>query len=1063
MVAIDVLFILSRLLIILLGMISLIRWVLRPDRVRRDTALMLNTLAVPMFVLGALPVNSSSQPLTATICAILLTAHPYLLFQLLGQFQRPSKTLQQVGLVGFLASSIMIILVTGGSLSSFISVPITVYVVAFESISFSILVQRARRSVGVTQKRAILAAAGTLSLGLLSVVLVSRLILPENSDFIRATSEVLFAVASICFFGAFATPRWLKKFWQQQDLYNTMSDMLTWSSHQSVEVICRAICVSTARITGDSTAYLMSWDDSNRSIHLVCGERKTFPVDYVFSESPIAAALQKKSSELVSGSDMRNSVSPELWRYIEAESVLVASVPTTVLPHLLLVLPLQSPPVFVEDDLALLKLYAGHASYALNQYSNRLKIIEDELSERITSMEIIESVVLAANAATSSREAFVAALMHMCTRISASVGHVFIRSEEEPDYLVSSGAWYFSDPEQFQEFRLLTEACKLEKGMPVAGKVFETELPVLAGSVEPTDARQSEAARSGLSTCYAFPIVLDRKVGAVIEIFFSGPPRLPAHFIAATRNICSQLGYVLGRERAATALQRSEQWFRLTFEQAGTALAHFSPDGHWLRVNQKMCDLLGYSREELLEKTWQSLTHPDDLDLDQHLANRMQARKIDSYTIEKRFIHKDGYPIWVNLTSSLAYHPSLQLDYGIKVLTEITGRKEMEKLLAKERQMLRTVIDNLPVAVFVKDSAHRFVIANPPVLTYFGKIDPADVIGRTDFDFHTPELAQEFFEDEQCLLETGAPILEKEERVFAVNGQTHDIVTTKVPLFDEDDAIVGLVGVNYDVTDYKAMLKEVEQLNRELESRVTERTARLEAINHELDAFTYSVSHDLRSPLRAIHGFSHYLLLGSDPQLSETSRYYIERINENAATMGELIDTLLMLSRMDRNPLNKSHISTKEIVQQALDVIHESEPNYKAEICVADDLPPCYADATLIRQVFVNLLANAAKFSRNAEHPKIEVGSFVSVDQKPAYYVRDNGVGFDTKYADRLFGVFQRLHDDDDFEGNGAGLSIVKRIVSRHDGDVWAYGEIDRGATFFFSLSGGHKDGVKTQ
>jgi signal transduction histidine kinase len=246
------------------------------------------------------------------------------------------------------------------------------------------------------------------------------------------------------------------------------------------------------------------------------------------------------------------------------------------------------------------------------------------------------------------------------------------------------------------------------------------------------------------------------------------------------------------------------------------------------------------------------------------------------------------------------------------------------------------------------------------------------------------------------------------------------------------------------------LLEDLRRSAEELEQRVVERTAQLEAANRELEAFAYSVSHDLRAPLRAIDGFSRILLTSHSSGLPDEAQRYLQLVRNNTVQMGELIDDLLAFSRLSRQPLNKQPVDPAGIARlswkELLGTIQDRQVDINFEA-----LPACEADPGLLKQVFVNLLSNAVKFTRERTPACIEVGA-VSKNGKTAYFVKDNGVGFDMRYAHKLFGVFQRLHRAEEFEGTGVGLAIVQRIISRHGGQTWAEAALDQGATFYFTL-----------
>lgn len=252
--------------------------------------------------------------------------------------------------------------------------------------------------------------------------------------------------------------------------------------------------------------------------------------------------------------------------------------------------------------------------------------------------------------------------------------------------------------------------------------------------------------------------------------------------------------------------------------------------------------------------------------------------------------------------------------------------------------------------------------------------------------------------------------------------------------------------IQYDITALKCAEREVRRLNEDLEQR----QLALEAVNKELEAFSYSVAHDLRAPLRAIDGFSRILLEDHASEVSPEGQRYLDILRKNAQQMSHLIDDLLAFSRLSRQLLEKQPVVLSDLVRRVLAELRSTQENRRVEFSIAE-LPVCQGDPAMLKQVFVNLLTNALKFTRQREIARIEVGSQL-IDGQQTYFVRDNGAGFDMQYADKLFGVFQRLHRTSDYEGTGVGLAIVQRIIHRHGGHVWAESAVDQGATFYFTL-----------
>jgi light-regulated signal transduction histidine kinase (bacteriophytochrome) len=271
-----------------------------------------------------------------------------------------------------------------------------------------------------------------------------------------------------------------------------------------------------------------------------------------------------------------------------------------------------------------------------------------------------------------------------------------------------------------------------------------------------------------------------------------------------------------------------------------------------------------------------------------------------------------------------------------------------------------------------------------------------------------------------------------------------------VPNLDEEGRVLEWIGAISDIHARREAEEEVHSLNAELEQRVAVRTEQLEEVNRELESFSYSVSHDLRAPVRAVAGFSRILAKDHSPQLDSEGHRLLNIIQSEAARMGALIDDLLAFSRLGRKALQPIQLDMQSLASTVFDSLMANHTEIHPEVRMGS-LPAAQGDRSLLVQVWSNLLANAVKFSSKVERPVIEVGA-ISEEDEHVYFVRDNGAGFDPRYKAKLFGVFQRLHDASEFTGTGVGLALVQRIVTRHGGRVWADGAPGKGATFYFTL-----------
>jgi len=285
-------------------------------------------------------------------------------------------------------------------------------------------------------------------------------------------------------------------------------------------------------------------------------------------------------------------------------------------------------------------------------------------------------------------------------------------------------------------------------------------------------------------------------------------------------------------------------------------------------------------------------------------------------------------------------------------------------------------------------------------------------------------------------------------RLLMKDGRVKQVQEIGETFYHEDGRPLRSFGIVHDITEQKQAEQEIHRLNAELEQRVVARTASLQAANQDLESFSYSISHDLRAPLRAIDGFARILQEDYANRLDDEGRRLLHVVGDNAQKMGKLIDDILAFSRAGRSEIERSSIDMKQLVAAVWQELDKSGRNVQLDI---HDLPSASGDPVMIRQVIYNLLANAVKFTQRREQASIEIGGHVDGNET-VYFVKDNGAGFDMQYADKLFGVFQRLHGADEFEGTGIGLAIVKRIINKHGGRVWAEGREGWGATLYFAL-----------
>jgi PAS domain S-box-containing protein len=386
-------------------------------------------------------------------------------------------------------------------------------------------------------------------------------------------------------------------------------------------------------------------------------------------------------------------------------------------------------------------------------------------------------------------------------------------------------------------------------------------------------------------------------------------------------------------------------------------------------------------------------------------------------------------------------------------LDELTRRRAAEEKLREQHSTLRSIINSADARIFSVDRELRYTAFNQKHADTMKQLYGAQIeLGHRIGDYMT--VAEDRDIATRNLLRTLAGEVHVGEAYSGEEPrQRRYLRVAHSPIRTETGEVIGVAVLAQDITERVRAEEEIRTLNRELDQRVRDRTAELNAANQELEAFAYSVSHDLRAPLRHIDGFLELLKKSLGPRLEPGEQQHLHRIEESSRRMGALVDDLLAFSRMGRGEVSSAAVDLGALVRE---VIQDCEPELRDRRVrwSVGDLGRVTGDRAMLRVVLANLISNALKFSRPREQVQVEIGR-EDRDGEAVVFVRDNGVGFDMKYAGKLFGVFQRLHRAEEFEGTGVGLATVQRVVRRHGGRTWAEGALGQGATFYFALPTG--------
>ena len=458
--------------------------------------------------------------------------------------------------------------------------------------------------------------------------------------------------------------------------------------------------------------------------------------------------------------------------------------------------------------------------------------------------------------------------------------------------------------------------------------------------------------------------------------------------------------------------------------------------------------MFGYTAEEIIGQPINRLLSPERPEEEAQLLHDVRRGTI--HHLETVRIHKHGHPIDVSLTVSPIRNARGQIIGMSSVARDITERKQAQKVLEQQATVLREQAQMLDLAnVLARDLEDRIILWNTGIEKLYGW-SRAEALGRISHELLRAELPQSIESIREALFGQGR--WEGEVVHTRKDGRRLVVASQWVLHRDEKGQPVAILEVDNDVTERKEAERQVVQMNVQLEQRVQDRTSELTAANRELEAFTYSVAHDLRAPLRHIDAFSKILSDDFAAALPPEARRFLENIRHGSRNMSRLVDDLLNLARIGRQELKRQPVALGNLVEEVV-VDLKNETEGRAIEWRIHRLPVVQCDSGLMKQVLANLLSNAVKYTRPRTLAVIEIGQ-QKANGSSAVFIRDNGVGFNMKYADKLFGVFQRLHRSEDFEGTGVGLATVERIVRKHGGSIWAEAALDQGATFYFTVPG---------
>ncbi|MDO8726587.1 MAG: PAS domain S-box protein [Candidatus Methanoperedens sp.] len=678
----------------------------------------------------------------------------------------------------------------------------------------------------------------------------------------------------------------------------------------------------------------------------------------------------------------------------------------------------------------------------LRQSITGLKELEAKQKQVDEEIRLLLTLTRAIGESEDLKVALEIALKKVCEATGWDYGEAWIPNVDGT-VLELSPVWYSSSG-SLDNFRRVSEKFTFQNGIGLPGRIWLSKLPewIPDVSLSPNTIypRVQMAREAGLKASLGVPIIAKEQILAVLLFFMLESREKDKQLVDIVSAVASQLGSVIQHKQADEDIRKEKNFSDTAINSLPGIFYLFDNQDRFLRWNENFEKFSGYSAEEISKMNPLDFFVGEDRKFIEQKIQEVFAK--GRSTAEADFVSKDGHRTPYLFTGTRVTFDQTQCLLGMGI--SIAERKQAEEELRKAEAKYRSIFENAIEGIYQTTLDGRIISANPAFARTLGYTSPHELIAEVANVrklYVDPSRRDELI----SLIHTQGFVENFEVQFYCKDGKiVWFLLNTRI--LRDSSGIVCFEGTATDITDRKRAGEEILKLNRELEQHIIQ----LGEANKELEAFSYSVSHDLRAPLRAIDGFSNIFLKKHEDKLDEEGKRVLNIIRINTQKMGELIDNLLTLSRLGRKEMVLSDINMCELAKDVYEELRATVPGRILQFNIKS-LPVAIGDIKLIRQVFVNLLANAIKFTRSREIAVIEVRGR-SEKNEIIYYVKDNGAGFDMQYSDQLFGVFQRLHSEKEFEGTGVGLAIIQRIIHRHGGRVWAEGKVDEGATFYFTL-----------